>query len=94
MSKKDKMPIDPKDLKIIIDPGAIADMEAHMSPEEVQKFIDELTEQIKSGALFENSEPVDLEQLAVEEPEIYAKIMEQEERFQDEDGEYKGPILH
>ena len=74
-----------KDLKIIIDPDALAEMEEEMEPEELQKFLNELTEAVRSGKMFEDSEPVDMDKLMIEDPELYQKLINREQAFREED---------
>lgn len=63
-------------LKIVFAPGCLEAMEQEMSPEELQQLMDEFKQKLDDGSLFEESEPVDFEQLKTEDPELYALLME------------------
>jgi hypothetical protein len=60
-------------MEIKIAPGAFDDFDG--TQEELDQLMKDLNQMIQDGSLFENSEPVDLDLLQEENPEIYEKIM-------------------
>lgn len=62
---------DPKEMKLVIT-DAFLDSIAHLPQEEQQAMIDEITELFNSGALLEESEMVDFEDLP---EEMQAELM-------------------
>jgi hypothetical protein len=61
-------------IQIIIPPAVLADMEQNMSPEDVQLFLDELKVAVESGSFLEDSVPLDLDTVQIDDPELYAQI--------------------
>ena len=64
------------DKKVTIEfaPGALDDFDG--TQEELDDFIREITDLALSGELLETSEPVDMEQLAEDDPSAYEYIMQ------------------
>ena len=62
-----------KKLKIEFAPGAFDSFEG--TQEELDELIAEITKMAESGELFEKSQPLDLEALEDEDPELAHKIM-------------------
>lgn len=73
---------DPK-MKIEFAPGVLEEMEAEMSTEELQDLLDHLKELVESGNLEENSSAVDMEDLAMEDPELFAILQERRTFMED-----------
>lgn len=76
-------------------PGVLEDLEAQMSPEELQKFLDALTELQETGEiekLYEAGDTVDMQKLEKEDPELYKTITTQLDGCFDESGQ--PPIIH
>lgn len=65
-----------KEMKIIISDEALEEIEGMMTPEEAQQFMDELKKAVEDGSFFANSQPVDLEELKTEDPELYELLVE------------------
>jgi hypothetical protein len=78
MSKKknfeDLTPEDCKTLKIEFAPGCFDAFEG--SQEELDELIAEITRMVQSGEIIENSQPLDLDELIEEDPEIAEKVIE------------------
>ena len=53
-------------------PGAFDEFEG--TQEELEEFIKEIQEMAKSGELHENSHTVDMDQLQVQDPELYETL--------------------
>jgi hypothetical protein len=68
-------------MKIVFAQGAFDDFDG--TQEELDNLLSELKEMIESGSLMEKSEPVDLDLLQEENPEIYEKIMKFDSLDQD-----------
>lgn len=70
-----------KKMKIVISPVAMENINQLLmdatkeDAQELQEFLDEFRKSVEDGTLMEKSEPVDIERLRREDPEIYAKIM-------------------
>ena len=60
------------DLKITFAPGAFDDFEG--TQEELDELVAEIHRLIQSGELFENAEPIDLDELENEDPELAEKL--------------------
>lgn len=67
---------DEQKLRIEFAPGVLEELEATMSQEELQEMLDDLADQFNNGTFLENSIPVDLELMSLEEPELYKELME------------------
>ena len=61
-----------KPWKIVVADGAFDGL----SQEEIDELMADMEQMIESGELFENSEEVDMEQLAIDDPELYKKLSE------------------
>lgn len=72
MTEKDDKP----QFKLKFAPGVLEGLEQEMSQEELQEFMDALKEAVDTGAIFE-AQPVDLEQLERDEPEVYQALIAQ-----------------
>lgn len=76
-------------------PGVIEQMEAEMSPEELQEFMDaiaKLTETGQMNEVFDRGEPVDMEKIRKEDPELFETLSNQLEGCFDENG--NPPTVH
>lgn len=62
--------------KLIIPPHVLASLEEDLDPSELQSFLDELKMKVETGAIFSESQPVDMETLRVEDPELYNVLVE------------------
>lgn len=62
-------------LKVVILDGAFD--EADLTVEEQEDLIEQLQQMVQDGTLFEHSKPVDLDELAEEDPELYSIIQSQ-----------------
>ena len=65
-----------KDLKIEFAPGVLEQMEADLTPEELQEFMDMLKGKIEDGSFFEEATEVDMDLLEEEDPDAYTKIVD------------------
>jgi hypothetical protein len=74
----------PKDVKVVVLDGALDDLD----PDEVNEVMAAFQEAIESGTLMEMSEPVDMDELADEDPELYKLLMEKLEALDNK------PTLH
>jgi len=63
-------------MKIKIAKHALDDVEETMENSELQEFLDMLKEKVDDGSFFEDSEPVDMERMKIEEPDVYEKLIE------------------
>lgn len=61
-------------LKVVISPGALADLENEMTPEELEQFLAEFQALVESGELFEQSVPINMETLEQDDPEMFAQL--------------------
>lgn len=73
---------DPKQFKVVFAPGSLEQMEAEMSPQEMQEIMDAIHEMIANG--FEGSTPVDMDALERDDPEAYATLVERLESIDPE----------
>lgn len=64
---------DEKKLKLVVAEGAFDGV----PPEEAEMILKEIQAMIDAGTLLENSEEIDLDFLAEDEPEMYEALMEQ-----------------
>lgn len=58
-------------------PGVLEQLETEMDPEELQSFLNELQEMALNGDIIEHAEVVDMDKLAIEDPELYATLSKQ-----------------
>lgn len=73
-NKKVCMTTPKQPLKVVFAPGVLEQMEKDFTAEELQEALDEI------GKLAQNPEqgtPVDMEELMVEDPHLYAQLVEQ-----------------
>lgn len=64
--------------RLYISPETLAQIERDYPPEQVQEVIDQLIAAVEDqGTFAEQSEDLDLEKLAVEDPETYQALIEQ-----------------
>jgi DNA replication initiation complex subunit (GINS family) len=70
-------------MKIKFTEESLKDLEETVESEDMQEFIDELQKAVDDGSFFEDSEPVDMEQLKEEEPDLYEILMQRLEDFED-----------
>lgn len=54
---------------------ALNNLEEEMETDELQDFLDSLQKMVDDGSFLEESEPVDMELLKVEEPEVYEELI-------------------
>ncbi len=70
-------------MKMILTPEFIEDLERLMPDEnERQAFVNELQRQFASGEFFVKSQPVDMDKLAVDNPELRKSLTERHEAFE------------
>ncbi len=72
-----------KKLKITFAPGAFDSFEG--SQEELDQLVDHIEKMAESGDLHENSEPVDMDRLEQEDPELYDILTNVFEKLDNED---------
>ena len=65
---------DPKKIQVIFTPGCFDDFEG--TQEELDEFVAEIQRMADSGELLANSEPVDLDELARDCPELAQQLAE------------------
>lgn len=63
-------------LKVVIPPEVLEQMQRDIPADELQGVLDEIKRLVETGELFEHSEPVDLEALKTEDPEMYMELMQ------------------
>ena len=68
--------MDKKDLKIEFAPGVLEQMEADLTPEELQDFMNMLKAKIEDGSFFEEATEVDMEMLEEADPDTFNKIVD------------------
>lgn len=78
--------------KIEISPDALQDLD-NLTAQEAQKLLDEFKRMVEDGSFLEKSEPVDLDRLAVEDPELYQIIVKRLSAA-DQELDDEGPTLH
>lgn len=72
-------------MKIVFAPGSFDDFEG--TQEELDEFIKEIQEMCENGQLFEESVPIDFDQMMEEDPELYEQLVLQLEKIKElEDG--------
>ena len=49
-----------------------------MTQEEIDEIVKEITSMVEDGSLMANSEPLDMDKLEVEDPEMYHQLMQME----------------
>ena len=81
-----------KKLKVVFAPGVLEQLEAENTPEELQEMLDAIQAQFADPTFVENSKPVDMDALFLEDPELYFKLQSQIEKFNSE--EFSQPTLH
>lgn len=62
-------------MEIKVSNTALESLEEEMDNEELQDFLDEIKKKFEDGSFIEDSEPVDLDLMAIEEPELYEELM-------------------
>ena len=62
-------------MKIKMSKYALNNLEEEMETDELQDFLDSLQKMVDDGSFLEESEPVDMELLKVEEPEVYEELI-------------------
>jgi hypothetical protein len=71
-------------VEIKIAPKALEDLEELTEDQEdLESFFKALEKAVSDGSFFEDSEPVDMEKLKEEEPDVYKKLIESLEDFDD-----------
>lgn len=79
-----------KKIEVKFAPGVLEEMEASMSEEELQQFLEGLNKLVDDGSIedfFAAGEEVDLQKLMIEDPELYNTLTTQLEGCFDESGE-------
>lgn len=79
-----------KDYKVQFAPGCLDTLENELSPQELQEFMDKISEMVKDGSFFENSVPINMDTLEEEDPDLYKILSEIEEGNLGKDN----PTLH
>lgn len=64
-------------IKVSFAPGVLEELEASMSEEELQEFLDQLSTMTENGTLFDQSEAVDMQKLKQDDPELYEVLSKQ-----------------
>lgn len=79
-------------MKIVFAPGSFDDFDG--TQEELDQLIKSIEEMAVNGTLLEESQPVDLDMLEIENPDLYEKIMNFSGQELDEESieEYKNSI--
>jgi len=79
-------------MKIVFAPGSFEDFDG--TQEELDQLIKSIEEMAVNGTLVEESNPVDLDMLEIENPDLYEKIMNFAGQEFDEDNleEYKSSM--
>ena len=54
---------------------ALNNLDEDMETDDLQDFLDSLQKMVDDGSFLEESEPVDMELLKVEEPEVYEELI-------------------
>lgn len=80
---------DQQPLKVKFAPGVLEQLEKDMEPGELQEFLDVIKKGFEDGSFFEQSTPVDMDELRENEPELYKKLSELDDSDPDE-----SPTLH
>ena len=78
---------DGKPLRVEFAPGVLEMLEATMTPTELQEFMDGFKAMIDSGRIFEESTPVNFEELERDDPEAYEALIAAMSSLGLEDGE-------
>lgn len=81
-----------KKVRFAFAPGVLEQLEADNTPEELQELFDELAAKVSDGTIFEEANPVNLEELEQSDPELFAHLMSQMQKIQDDD--ISLPTLH
>jgi hypothetical protein len=87
-------------IKVVIAPSALADLEETMSPEELQQFLAEFQALVESGDIFSQSEPINMDTLEQDDPELFAQMRDRmtADGFTDfdewMDAQYQPPTLN
>lgn len=81
---------DKKPLTVKFAPGVLEQLEKDLSPEEMQAFMNELSEMAATGDMTANSQEVDMQALKEEDPELYEILSKQLDGVFDEEP----PTLH
>ena len=82
-----------KKIRFAFAPGVLEQLEADNTPEELQELLDELAAKVSDGSIFEDSNPVNLEELEQTDPELFTHLMSQMQKIQDND-DLTFPTLH
>ena len=69
--------MDDKSITVMIADGAFDGMDQ----EEVDEIMEHIQDMIDSDTLFENAEPVDMDQLVIDEPDVYREICKAVDSF-------------
>lgn len=83
---------DTKPIKFKFAPGVLEQLEAEMPHADLQLLMSQIQDKIASGTLFSDSEPIDLAELALANPEEYEAIMQQLGRTEDSDDCVSPPV--
>ena len=80
-------------LKVKFAPGVLDQLEQDLSTDQLQELFDAIAESIEDGSFLTDSEPVDLELLQTEDPELYEQLMDTLEQIENEENQPL-PRLH
>lgn len=64
-------------------PGVLEDLEENMDPAELQELMDMIAEKLKDGSFFTDAEPVDMDKLFEEDPELYERLVNMSDEIDD-----------
>jgi hypothetical protein len=62
-------------MKIVFAPGSFDNFEG--TQEELDSLIEDIKNLVESGRIFEESEPVDFDEMMEDDPELYQQLMKQ-----------------
>ena len=71
-------------MKLKFSEHALDSLEEDMDNEELQDFLDEIKKKFEDGSFIEDSEPVDMERMKIEEPELYKQLVQAMEELDSE----------
>lgn len=78
-------------MKIVFAPGSFEDFDG--TQEELDQLIKSIEEMAVNGTLVEESQPVDLDMLEIDNPDLYEKIMNfAGQEFDEDDDSYKSKM--
>lgn len=63
-------------IKVVIPPEVLEQMQRDIPADELQELLEQISQMAEDGSIFEEAEPLDLEQLKLTDPEEYAALMQ------------------